>query len=177
MIVSKRFALEIAALCVLMLMCFAGGRMTAPKSVHDTKIVTVEKQVATVATAATKQDAIVQTNAITKYVDRIVRMPSGETIETKTAIASAAQKNETVDEKKTADVKIETQTRTEYHDRLVTVRAPSPRFSIGVNASMGLNFKPTYGAEVGVRIVGPLWGTLGADIKSRAAVAGLELVF
>ncbi len=177
MIAYKRRLIAIAAEALSLIAVFYFGRAMAPRSAHDTKIVTVEKSTTTAATAEAATAAIVTHDTVTKYVDRIVRMPSGETVETKTSTVEAKARDEKTSDAKTTQVKIEAQKSVEYRDRLVTFQSKAPRFSIAANVSMGLDFKPHYGAEVGVRVGGPLWVTLGADVKSRAVVVGAALVF
>lgn len=55
-------------------------------------------------------------------------------------------------------------------ERVRIVTAPPPRWSLGAFARTGLDLRPTYGPEVGVRVLGPLWAGAAVDVPARAAL-------
>ncbi len=86
-------------------------------------------------------------------------------------------------ERKTGETKVEVQTRTVtveklvYRDRTQVVATPLPKWSAGGNVGLGLDGRARYGGEVGRRLFGNLWFTVGADIPTPAARLGLRLEF
>lgn len=162
----------------LLFLAFMTGRLSAPRSVREVTAKASETKTATAASVETATAAIVQTRTVTRYVDRVVTKPDGTKIETKTSTVGAAQTAETKTAARAAQTRVETVTKIETVDRLVTLRAPAPRFSVGAFASSGVDLKLRgYGPEVGARVIGPLWVSLAADVKARAAIAGARFTF
>jgi len=164
-------AAAIAAACAV---SFVGG-MTArgPQKAlereHVAELAAVRNsEIRTVATATTADASHVRVRR-----SRTVTRPDGTREHTVTV--------ERRDDTKAATATAAAETRIEYIDRVKLVERekiterPAPQWSGAITYGRALDGGARYGAELGRRIIGPLWVTLAADVPSRAAMAGLRM--
>lgn len=155
------------ALVLLCAASFAIGRWgnrtttTSTDKTNQTQVVaTVDKD--------NDSDAVNKVTTITKNKD-------GTTTET------------IVDHSKIVDTKVDTTqstTHTTETKTTTTTSGPSGKagddryyVSLGVTNGISLKWAPDYQAEVGYKLIGPLWGNVSYDISTHKPGVGVTLVF
>ena len=104
-------------------------------------------------------------HVITKTITKTVRIPSGATTTTVT---------QTVDKAETVDKQQETKS-----DNVASVPQALANWSVGVQVTPRLSpdaYKPT-SADVGYRVIGPMWATGAFDWRNHETKLGIRVDF
>lgn len=69
----------------------------------------------------------------------------------------------------------EVRVQTVIQEKRVTVAAPLPRWSLGGFYGRSLDGAGQWGLQAGMRVAGPIWVDVIADVPHRAGMAGLAV--
>lgn len=155
---------------------FGLGRLTAPKPVAVKETASkLHSKTDEVKTFTSREVTVANVSGVTKWRERVVYVPTGEIrVEREGERSDAAQTK--TDATKAQEVRVETKTvvETKYVER---APLPLPRWAVGASYSAALDGRMGVGADVGVRLFGPVWATGGVDLATKAGRIGIRVTF
>lgn len=163
-----------AALTVALAAAFLLGRLTAPRPVAvKEKAQKFEQDITAVSKASTATVTVANVTADAGWHTRRIYYPSGTIVLEAEGHGSSTSATK-VDEKREATAQVAATSKSELRE-VSRGPVPLPRWAVGASYSAARDGRMGVGADLALRLFGPVWATGGLDLATQSGRIGVRV--